>query len=573
MKLLEKRVVIPSALICFLAIAYFAFKLFLSGSYVRSCVIESLADKFNCNLAVDSATLGRDHLIIRGFTLSYRKSRQVHHVARIGKIIVHFRPHPFFKTGAFDSVQIEDAVVTVARDSEGWVTIGRIISPGARFAAKAFDVDVRYLQLNVGEKSLPIESATLKVTTAWPKVTAQIADATVLNGAATGKVWFTIEEDAMMGAEIQAGRIDLAEVTRTANTGDLALAGQAACTLRLEGRASSPAWVRKGSSLAVDGLAVGLRGGQSVFQAKKVALVMYQDESPREGLALKARLADSFLNVAPWVQLCDTPRDLLMRQRVEELFRGSPYFHMRLDGTSLRLIYKNLILPLDRCLGTVQHYGEPVIFRDIIADMAGGKVEAYWKHRGTDTAPRYDGQATVSGVSVAQLIRNSSLRGRNIDGTLSGAVEFSTTASASGGIEGKGNLQIRNATLWALPILEQVQRAAKLAGRTDGRNPILTAQLALDKDWVRLDPIHLRDGSVEITGNGEIYHSGEVDLHLQVTSKEALQKNVPVIDDVVGIFSDAFSRKVQAIRVTGTCLSPSAAPTDRPVVRRDKPPK
>jgi hypothetical protein len=81
MRLLRKRIIIPSVLICFLAVLYFLFKLLLSSNYVCSAVVDSLAKKFDCNVKIDGACLGLNRLTITGLTLSYRKSKQVHEVA------------------------------------------------------------------------------------------------------------------------------------------------------------------------------------------------------------------------------------------------------------------------------------------------------------------------------------------------------------------------------------------------------------------------------------------------------------------------------------------------------------
>ena len=554
----RKRIVIPSVLICLLAALYFTLKLLLAGSYVTSSVVDSLSKKFNCNVKIGGASLSYNRLTVTGLTLSYRKARAIHQVAKIGTMVVHFSPGAFFSKGAFRRIDLDNVALTVERDSEGWLTFGRIVEPRATLSTKSFPIHIRGLRLFLENKCIPVKSATVKVTSAWPRVDLELVEAAVHNGKATGRGWFAMEEDPRLEATLSANGIALQNPSPAPAAGDLHLTGAVSCNFLFSGTASSPFVMKEGSWLTAKDVSARIGDRQPVFETDLATLTLERRESKTKRAEIRANLGKTLLNVTPWIHPRDTADHLLVREKIEGLFRGCPDFAATLLGAETRLIYEGTVFPLDSFSGQVLSVVNTMAFRDIKGVIGRGRIEASWRHKGIDMAATYNGRVEMHDVKIMRIVQGTSLRDRTLDGMLSGDLRFAQ-APAAGGPKGTGTLRITNAKLWSLPVLEAVGREAKLPAPRPDRPAELLGVFGMDKDMLRFTHIDFNDGSVRIAGAGEIYHTGELDLHLQITSKQPHQKNVPVVDDFVGLLNDAFSTKRSSAHVTGTFAAPSAA--------------
>ncbi|NOZ23790.1 MAG: AsmA-like C-terminal region-containing protein [Planctomycetes bacterium] len=560
MALFRKRIVIPSAFICILAVLYFALKLLLAGSYVTASVVDSLSRTFNCNVRIDGACLSYNRLTISGLTLSYRKARAIHEIVKIGTMTVGFSPSAFFNRGVFRTIEIDNVSLTIERDSEGWLTFGRIIKPSATLATKSFPIRVRDLRIFAENKCIPVKSATVKVTSAWPRVDVELVEAAIHDGKATGRGWFALEEDPRLEASLTANGVALQDPLLPPAAGDLRLTGTVSCNLLFSGTASSPFLMKEGSWLTAKDVSARIGDRPPVFETDLATLTLERREGKTKRAEIRANLGRTLLDVTPWLHSRDTADHLLVRQRIRGLFQGCPDFAAALLGGKTRLAYETFSLPLDSFSGEALSSGNAVSFKGITALIDRGRIEASWYHQGADMASACDGRVQVHDVDIRRLIEGTTLRDRALRGALSGELRFAQTPAAAGPT-GTGAIQITNARLWSLPILDAVAREAKLPASRPGGPGELHAAFALDKDLLRFTRIDFKDGNVAITGVGEIYHSGEVDLHLQVALKVPHRKNVPVVDDFVELLNDAFATKRSSVHVTGTFASPVAAST------------
>ncbi|MEW6357942.1 MAG: hypothetical protein AB1696_16530 [Planctomycetota bacterium] len=558
MGLFRKRIVLPSALICILAALYFALKILCAGGYVTAFVVDALSKKFNCDVKIDGACLSYNRLTISGLTFSYRKAGAIHEVARIGTLVVHFSPGPFFHKGVFHSVDLNDVALTVERDREGWLTFGRIVEPRASLATKSFPMTVQGLRIFVENKCIPVTSAALKVTSAWPKVNVELVEAVILNGKADGRGWFAMEEDPRLDASLTIAGIALQDPSLPPAPGDLRLKGAVSCNLIFGGTASSPFLLKDGSWLTAKDVSASMGDRGPIFETDVATLTLQRREGKTTRAEIKVNLGKTLLNVTPWIHSRDTPDHLLVREKIEGLFRGCPDFAAALLGANTRLVYETFTLPLDSFSGEALSVGNTVMFRDIKAAIGRSRIDASWRHQGADAMSTYDGHIKVSDLDITRLIEGTSLQNRKMRGVLSGELRFAQAPTAGGGPKGEGSLRIANAEIWSLPIFELAAREAKLPPNRPRGPAQLIATFDLDKDMLRFTQIDFKDETVTITGAGEVYHSGEVDLELQVTSKEPRQKNVPVIDDLVGVFDGALAAKPASIHVTGTFIAPVA---------------
>lgn len=561
MRLPGKRAIIPCVLICAVACLYLLFRLLLSGAYVSSSVLGLLSKQFACRVEIAGATLSLRGLTIRDLSLSYPKADRTHEVARVGVMTVGFHPYPFFKTGVFDRLEMDDVALSIAWDSEGWLTLGRVVSPYAMLAAKSFPIEARRVRICAGERAIPVESALLLASASGGKVNLELKGATILKGAAVGKGWFSVEEDPTMEMELQTVGIDLAEVAKTTLPDDVALGGALSSRISIKGRASSPALLEPGSRVTIEKLSVGMAGQAAIFQSSEAATVWSRGagSSPAE---MKITLGDSTLDAAPWIHLRDTPDCRRARERMQRLFDGCPDFTASVSGPRLRVLYEAIPFAFGAFSGSVRICGDTIAFKDVRADLAGGVLQASWRGLGEESEPRFEGEVALKGVQIAGVLEGTSLRGRKTRGVLSGGLRF--TSAATGGAKGEGKMEISDADLWLLPLMEGVARAARL-GKTLGGKGVLKAEFVLAGDVLRFGKIEYYEPGLSITGTGDIRLSGEADLSLRLAAASPHARNVPVIDDVAGLVGDAFAAKPRLLRATGPFVSPTVAEaTDQP---------
>ena len=112
-------------------VGYLGLRIFLSGHYVTDAVRTRLAQDLNCDVGLSRASMSpMGALVLEKLSLSYRKADGLHEVFSAESVEIEFEPLSLLETRLrVRGLKFHGAALAFERDSEGWLTMGRIMRP------------------------------------------------------------------------------------------------------------------------------------------------------------------------------------------------------------------------------------------------------------------------------------------------------------------------------------------------------------------------------------------------------------------------------------------------------------
>ena len=207
--------------------------------------------------------------------------------------------------------------------------------------------------------------------------------------------------------------------------------------------------------------------------------------------------------------------------------------------------------PTSIALGAWAHRGDPrKLPRQIVARTLGGTI--YGDAQATPTA---DGpfalQAALADASLTQAALELAPAHRELKGRLFAAVELSGAGRRVDLLRGKGNIRLRDADLYELPVFFSLLKVAR------ARQPDRTAFTNADGEFeiaqgrAVFRQLSFAGDAITLKGQGEI----GFDRHVNLTMHSLVggdSVKIPILNPVLG----EASRQIMEIHVTGTLDAP-----------------
>jgi hypothetical protein len=166
-----------------------------------------------------------------------------------------------------------------------------------------------------------------------------------------------------------------------------------------------------------------------------------------------------------------------------------------------------------------------------------------------ETVPRFAFQASLSGGDLERFARESLEGQQNLSGTVLGDIQFTGSAQGVNTLAGSGNIRLRNANVYELPMMVQLLKVLRV------RVPDATAfdkgdmQFRIVGPHIYLDTINFLGDAISLFGKGEIDFNQQVRLAFHSTVG---RNEVPLLRQLVG----EASQQIMQIHVRGDLKNP-----------------
>jgi len=534
-----------------LVVAYFGARVFLSSRYIADAVVSFLSERLNCDIVVERAKLDPfSALYLKGFSLSYRKTNKVHDVLRADGVELDFDPLVALGNLRFDSVRLSNASVRLERDSEGWITAGRIITAATFKNPAVLEISANRLNVFLGCCVLPLEEVRANVATALPKVTVRF-QGRLYGSMFSGSGSAILREDPQFEGEFRVEPLRIENIQQLSLPSDLKLSGGLECSVFVKGRASSRHVVEKGSYLKLTDVAAVFPGGEKMFSVRKIVLLYQPPVEDKGKPVVRVQFEDGFLDTGIWLHTLDSPDKLIMRNRISAMAFGLPDAVFAVEGDRLLLALPIGEVPLTELKVSITKSGNSVSFDGMKGATCGGEVNGKWVYRRGEGSPRYEVTLRFARINFSELIARTSLSRCRVRGTLSGQLKFASKAFGAAEPSGEGFLQLAMGDVWQFPVFSEIPKALGLSPEETRLPQEVHGAFAIEPSGIRFTNLNLTSGALILRGEGSISYNGEVSLRFDVIRKVAREKSLPVFDDLFGFIADAFSTERKRIEVYG----------------------
>ncbi len=200
--------------------------------------------------------------------------------------------------------------------------------------------------------------------------------------------------------------------------------------------------------------------------------------------------------------------------------------------------------------------------RPLAAQLFGGTVLADgWVAFGA--TPHYQVHATLSQADMARLAQEALPGPQTLRGKLHGEVELRGTGRSLNLLGGHGNVQIRDADLYELPLMIALLKIASI--RQPDRSAFSTSDVdfRIEGNHIYLDRIQFSGDAISLVGNGEMNFQSELRLRLHAMMGRG-NLNLPVLREVLG----GASQQILLVHVGGTLQNPETTRQPFPGVNR-----
>lgn len=535
-KRLAKRLVcvLVSAPVIFLCLVIAGFagclglRIFLSSHYMKEAVRTCLGQDLNCEVALSRAGLSpMGTLVLENLSLSYRKADGLHEVFKSDRAEVEFEPLSLFESRLrFTALRFRGAALALERDSEGWLTLGRIVRPAANRPGFSVTVQATDSTLRVGDASVPVEFFSAQVSRAKDRVDLVVKESSLLDGGVEGSGHVMMQEDPLIHGEFKFRGISLASLFGENKEPGLDVRGVASCDLVVDGRASSAQLLTPGSRLAIKDFSVALSEGPSGKPSAPIVAASRLDlcaaSSRVGGGALLLDLAAEQPEISlPGLLACRGQAGLIpASQRAAALLSKMDRIEVNMSGSRLRVQHPRLSAVTEKFEGRLMKTGEKVSLQGFKARLWGGDIEANaslgqltmnWlvegnvgiKDLGLQNAPplAFRPEAASEPAKVVKL-----------GGWLSGEFTFRARRQAEPVFTGNGSVAVRRAQLWDLPVFACVAGKLALPAEATGEPQEFRGAFAADGDKLSFSRLELASDRVKLFGRGTAQYSGSLDL-------------------------------------------------------------
>jgi hypothetical protein len=188
----------------------------------------------------------------------------------------------------------------------------------------------------------------------------------------------------------------------------------------------------------------------------------------------------------------------------------------------------------------------------LAAGFYGGAIEADGRVLLED-APRFAIQAAVDNVELNRFCTDALPGRQKLKGRVQGGVNFTGNASGLHTLAGNGQVRLRDADIYELPVMLSLLKLLNL------RRPDATAfttsdvQFRLEGEHIVLENIEFCGDAISLVGEGEMSLNTDINLHLQpILGRSDMQ--LPVWKKLMG----GASEQIMQVQVTGTLADPHA---------------
>ena len=601
MWLLRKLVSIPSILLCVIIAGYLGLRIFLSSHYVTEAVRTRLAHDLNCDVNLSRASLSpMGTLILENLSLTYRKADGLHQVFTADLVEVEFEPMSLLETRLrFMGLKFSGAALALERDSEGWLTLGRIVRPIGNRPALSLVVEASDSVLRVGEATVPVDFFRAEVSRTGDRVDVFVKEGALLGGGVEAGGYVMMQEDPSIHGEFKFRGISLSRLFRENKEPVFDVQGEASCEIVVNGRASSPNLLTTGSHLAVKDFSLALSERGSGKEPGPIVAVSRLDlrstSSPMEGRAMILDMAAERPEISvPGLLACRNHVGLIpASQRVAALMSRIDKIEVNITGSGLKIQHPRASAATEKFDGRLTKSGESVSLQGFKARLWGGDIEGDASFYRSDTnwfvkghvdlkdvglqnaAPLSVGEEDVFAPTAGRTAgfkasRPAGLGDKNtpaasaaatasppktvkLGGWLTAGFDFQARSQAEPVFTGDGNVSVRRAQLWDLPVFACVATLLKLPEGATSIPQEFRGAFSADSDKMTFLRIELVNDHVKVFGKGVARYSGDVDLDL------GLNVTLPKSDSSRGLLKIFEPSQRYRVSVNGDFVSSEAA--------------
>jgi hypothetical protein len=564
---------IPSILLCVLVAGYFGLRIFVSGHHVAEAVRERIAHSLNCTVRLSGANLSpMGTMILKDLDLSYRKADGLHQVFRADSVEIEFEPLSLLDSHLrLTAVKFTGAALAVERDSEGWLTLGRIVRSMDKRPALTLTVEARDSVVRVGDYAVPVDFFGAEVSRTGDRIDVYVTEGLLLGGGLEGNGYITLEEDPRIHAEMKFRGISLPRLYGENKEPAFDVQGEASCEIFADGRASSRSLLGANSRLAIKNFSVALTESEKGKGPSPIVSV--------GGLDLRPASAPITSNVMNLTLALERPKVSIQGllacrhhvglipagERVNQMMARLDQVAVAFSGDGLEIQYPRLSATTEKFAGRLSKDKGNVSLEGFKAHVWGGDVEASARCHRSETSWLADGRVDVKNLGLQNagplvLDQEGQAPGAPVPslafkpgGWLTGDFSFSARSQAEQVFTGTGNAAIQRAQLWGLPAFACVAALLKIPSDATSAPQDFRAAFAADGDKVSFSRVDLTNDRVKVLGKGSVRYSGDVDVDFD------LNVTPPKSSSGEGLLKIFGAGQKHRVSVNGDFASPEAA--------------
>ncbi|TWT41590.1 AsmA-like C-terminal region-containing protein [Botrimarina hoheduenensis] len=175
--------------------------------------------------------------------------------------------------------------------------------------------------------------------------------------------------------------------------------------------------------------------------------------------------------------------------------------------------------------------------------------------------PRYGLQVDLAGIEVSRLSSEWLARTESISGKLDGRLEFQGVGSSIYGVEGRGQLNVRDANLYELPLLVRLLKVLRNRAPDETAFDRCEAQFTQQGKQIDFQKLNLLGDAVSFYGNGRANLDRQLDLQFHsIVGRNDL--TAPALRSLLG----QASQQLLQLHVAGTLDAPEIRREALPIV-------
>ncbi|MHB1033846.1 MAG: hypothetical protein ACYC35_02555 [Pirellulales bacterium] len=188
--------------------------------------------------------------------------------------------------------------------------------------------------------------------------------------------------------------------------------------------------------------------------------------------------------------------------------------------------------------------------RSITGRLCGGTVYGD-ASVSLEAVPTYSLRATLSGGDLAQCVRELTARRQELRGTVLANVRLQGTGKSLNGLAGQGNIQLRDADIYQLPLMVSMLKILSI--RTPDTSAFSTSDIdfRIKGNHVYFDRIDFNGDAISLCGKGAMNFQRDINLNFYaVVGRDEFK--IPLVRAIGG----GVSQNIMSIRVDGTLDNP-----------------